>query len=159
MAWLRRLAHFRVKVVNRYLGLGEMLRPPTLETALPQVSGWWWPWPERPPWNTRTVTRPSVLHSAWRKSDGSIGVVFLNISEQPQRFALSLPDAQWGFPPKAAMTVTGLGLDQAEKPTRTVYPAATRSNGRIEHVLEPRGMWALEVKLDEEPGRRTTKEP
>lgn len=145
MAWLRRLAHFRVKVVNRYVGLGEMLRPPKIENALPKVSGWWWPWPEQPPWNTRTVTRPAVIHSAWRASDGSLGLVFLNISEQPQQVAFSLQGDQYGFPRRSDLTVAALGLDRDEKPTREVYGTLNGGKGRIEHTLEPRGMWALEV--------------
>jgi hypothetical protein len=34
-----------------------------------------------------------------------------------------------------------------------------KGKSRIEHVLEPRGMWALEVKLDERPEPGTAKEP
>ncbi|MBI4028704.1 MAG: hypothetical protein HY360_27245 [Verrucomicrobia bacterium] len=146
MAWLSRLAHFRVKVVNRYVGLGEMMRPPKLETKLPEVSGWWWPWSESPPWITRTVTRPAVIHSAWRASDGSIGIVFLNISEQPQQIAFSLQGDQYGFPRGANLAVRGLGLDKDKNPTRAACDTLKGGMGRIEHTLEPRGMWALEVK-------------
>jgi hypothetical protein len=114
-----------------------------------------WPWPKQPPWNTRTVTRPAVIHSAWRTSDGSVGVVFLNISEQPQRFALCLEGEQWGFPREADLSVAALGLGQAENPTREPLAPLSRGKGRIEHTLEPRGMWALEVKLTQCPKRGT----
>jgi hypothetical protein len=80
-------------------------------------------------------------------------LVFLNISEQPQRFALCLEGEQWGFAPGADLTVAALGLDQAEKPTRETLAPLSRGKGRIEHTLEPRGMWAMEVKLTECPKR------
>jgi uncharacterized protein DUF6259 len=145
MAWLRRLAHFRVKAVNRYVGLGEMVRPPTLETKLPEVSGWWWAWNPKQ-WITRTVTRPAVIHSAWRASDGSIGIVFLNISEQAQQVAFRLRGDQYGFAPGADLAIAGLGLDRHEKLTRDVHATLTEGKGRIEHTLKPRGMWALEIR-------------
>jgi len=137
-------AHFRAKVVNRYVGLGEMVHPPKLENTLPEVSGWWWPWNPKQ-WITRTVTRPAVIHSAWRASDGSIGVVFLNISEKPQPVALGLQGDQYDFPPDTDPTVTTLGLGQNENPVREVYGTLNGGKGRIEHTLEPRGMWALEM--------------
>jgi len=148
MAWLRRLAHFRAKVVNRYVGLGEMVRPPKLENTLPEVSGWWWPWNPKQ-WITRTVTRPAVIHSAWRASDGSIGLVFLNISEKPQQIAFRVEGDHYGFPPEADLTVAVLGLDRDEKPTRELYGTLSGGKGRIEHALEPRGIGALEVHLTE----------
>jgi hypothetical protein len=150
MAWLRRLAHFRVKVVHRYVGLGEMLRPPTIENDLPQISGWWWDWPEKPPWITRTVTRPAVLHSAWKASDGSVGIVFLNISEQPQQVAFHLQGVQYGFPAKADLAMTVLGLDAKEQPMRDATQTLRGGQGRITLDLEPRGMRAMEIAL---PGR------
>ncbi len=149
MAWLRRLAYFRVKVVNRYVGLGEMLRAPKIENTLPQVSGWWWAWPEKPPWITRTVTRPAVIHSAWRASDGSVGIVFLNISEEPQQITFSIEGYQYGFPPGEDLTTRGLSLDKDENPVGEAYRTIKGGTGRIEHTLESRGMWALEITADE----------
>lgn len=145
LAWLRRLAHFRVKVVNRYVGLGEMVRPPKLENTLPKISGWWWDWDPKH-WITRTVTRPAVIHSAWRASDGSIGIVFLNISEQPQSVAFTLEGYQYGFAPKANLSIAALGLSPDEKPTREIYGIFRGGEGKVKHTLEPRGMWAIEVK-------------
>ena len=86
-----------------------------------------------------------MIHSAWRASDDSIGIVFLNISEASQQFAFRLQGDQYGFPPGADLAVAVLGLDRGEKPTREVYGTVSGGKGRIEHTLEPRGMWAVEV--------------
>jgi hypothetical protein len=121
-----------------------MVRPPKLENTLPEVSGWWWPWNPKQ-WTTRTVTRPAVIHSAWRASDGSIGIVFLNISERPQQIAFRFDGDQYGFAPDADLSITALGLNRDEKPTRELCSRMTGGTGRVEHTLEPRGMWAMEV--------------
>lgn len=138
MAWLRRLAHFRAKVVHRYVGLGEMLRPPKLGRALPEVSGWWRT-------EAHVFTCPAVIHSAWQASDGRIGIVFLNISEQPQTIAFRLQGLDYGFPPGLDLAVTGLTLSPKEEPVREPLTVLEGGAGPIERLLEGRGMWAVEV--------------
>jgi hypothetical protein len=128
------------------MALGEMLRAPKLEDPLPTVSGCWklGAWPvER--YGTEKMTRPAVLHSAWRAADGSIGIVFLNISEEPQDIAFSVNGHSYGFPPGADLTVTALGLDKEEKATRDDDATLRGGAGSIRHTMEPRGVWAVEI--------------
>jgi hypothetical protein len=123
-----------------------MLRAPKLEDPLPTVSGCWklGAWPvER--YGTDQMTRPAVLHSAWRALDGSIGIVFINLSDQPQRIVFRVEGGQYGFPPGADLAVWSLGLAPDETATREAREPLAGGAGRIEHTLEPRGMWALEV--------------
>lgn len=96
-----------------------------------------------------------MIHSAWRAADGSIGIVFLNISEQPQRITFRLQGHAYGFPRGAELAATILGLDEAEQPTREIYGTLAGGQGRITLDLEPRGMRALEVvqpKRTQHPG-------
>jgi hypothetical protein len=93
-----------------------------------------------------------VIHSAWRASDGSIGIVFLNISERPQQVAFRLQSAQYGFPPETDLAVAVLGLDRDENPVRKIYGPLSGGMGRIEHTMEARGMWALEFTLPQSKG-------
>jgi hypothetical protein len=72
-------------------------------------------------------------------------IVFLNISEQSHQVAFGLQGAQYGFKPETDLAVAVLGLDRDENPVREVYGTFSGGSGRIEHTLEPRGMWALEV--------------
>jgi hypothetical protein len=79
--------------------------------------------------------------------DGRVGIVFLNISKQPQHFTFRLRGDQYGFPPGVDLLAAASGLDQAKQPTREVYGTLRGGKGRIEHTLQARGIWALEVSL------------
>ncbi len=39
-----------------------------------------------------TIDVPSVLHSAWRAEDGSVGIIMVNVSEEVQDVAVTVPD-------------------------------------------------------------------
>jgi hypothetical protein len=153
MAWLRRLAHFRAKCVNKYMALGEMVRAPKLEDPLPQVSGCWKPgaWTvER--YGADKMVRPAVIHSAWRASDGSVGIVFLNISEQPQEIAFGVDGRQYGFSPGVDLAVAALSLSPDEKAAREACANLAGGVGHIKHTLEARGMWAVEIRAADPRG-------
>jgi len=148
MAWQRRLAHFRVKCVNTYMALGEMVRAPKIENALPEVSGCWKPgaWPvER--YGTDTMIRPAVIHSAWKASDGTVGIVFLNISEQPRPVRFTVQGRDFGFAPGRALKVTALSLGPDEKAVQEPCADLAGGVGVVERTMEGRGMWAVEIKV------------
>jgi hypothetical protein len=71
------------------------------------------------------------------------------------RFTLATADGQVRFPRDADLSVSALGLDQAENPTREPLAPLSRVKVRIEHTLVPRGMWAIEVRLTESPRIRS----
>lgn len=75
--YMKRLVQTRV-VATRYLALGEMLRPPVLETDAPPVKCNWDLWG-----TTFPIEFPAVIGSAWRAPDGSKALVVTNMTEQP----------------------------------------------------------------------------
>jgi len=85
-AWYRGL----VQVYDRtkpWLLYGRMLPDPRILTELPTVRAQW------RYQQTQTVTMPAVLASAWRAPDGSVALVFANVSEAEQtlQFAVNAP--------------------------------------------------------------------
>jgi len=62
------------------------------------------------------------------------------------RFTLATADGQARFP-REVLFVFAWALPMV--PTREPLAPLSRGKGRIEHTLEPRGMWALEVQLAE----------
>ncbi len=78
--YLKRLAETRLAAA-KYLALGEMLRPPVIETAAPPVKTTWNLWKSEFP-----IEFPAVIGSAWRADDGSVALVLTNLTEQKVRF-------------------------------------------------------------------------
>ena len=70
--YYRDLLKCRWEFGTPYLGYGEMLRPPTVESELPTVST-----------TSRygTITVPVVEGSAWKAPDGTVGIFFLNYDD------------------------------------------------------------------------------
>jgi hypothetical protein len=91
------------------------------------------------------MARPAVMHSAWRASDGRVGIVFINISEQARQIAFSLRGDDYGFSPGTDVASWTLRLADNETPVRESGAVLKGGAGRIEHTLGPRGMWALEI--------------
>jgi hypothetical protein len=69
-----------------YCYFGEMLKAPPLD--LPTFSRRAW---HKGTQKMQPLELPSVLHSAWRAEDGSVGIVFVGIGEGSQRVAFGLP--------------------------------------------------------------------
>jgi len=72
------LAKSRMKVASKFLTHGDMPEPPELLNDLPTVT--------TPPWyansgETEPRTFPALLSSAWKAPDGTLGLVFCNISD------------------------------------------------------------------------------
>jgi len=87
------------------------------------------------------------MHNAWRALDGSVGIVFINISDQPRQITFSLQGKDYGFPPDTDLASWTLRLADNETPVRESGAVLKGGAGRIEHTLAPRGMWALEVNI------------
>lgn len=62
----------------KFLNTGRMIRSVTLTKPLATVTNIW------TTCDTPEVTLPVVLNSAWQASDGTIGIVLANITDQPQ---------------------------------------------------------------------------
>lgn len=62
----------------KFLNVGEMMRPLTVTTPLPQLKTTW-------RFNdTPEHIMPAVINSVWKAADGSIGIVLANITQTPQ---------------------------------------------------------------------------
>jgi len=137
LAWLRKLAHFRQKAAQKYLAFGELVRPPEIENALPTVSG---------DWGLGMVERPAVLRSAWKADDGSLGLVFCNISKESQRIVLRFNKEDYGFKADSKLLCYALGLDAQENPTRKPYKVFSGKGLIIEKSFRPLEVWAVEIR-------------
>lgn len=74
--YLKRLAHTRL-AATRYLALGEMLRPPVIESEAPSVKTRWELWGGK-----HEIEFPAVMGSAWRADDGSVGLLLTNLTDK-----------------------------------------------------------------------------
>lgn len=70
-----------------YCYFGEMLKPPPLDAPV-MTEKCWHQWLKE----VMTIEIPSVLHSAWKAEDGSVGIVMVNVSPESQEFTLTVPD-------------------------------------------------------------------
>lgn len=90
-----RLATIRMGPASKFLTYGEMVDPPVPLNELPTVT--------TPPWNSSAGekeprTFPAVLTSAWKAPDGSLGLVFCNISEKEQQIRFKVDLQRYGLP-------------------------------------------------------------
>ena len=112
-----------------------MVRPPKLEHELPTVSGDWW---------VGLFTEPAVLHSAWKAGDGSLGLVFVNISQNSQEVSLGFKAGDYGFAPDSSLAAYSLELDRSYRPKRTQYGVFSDGNVEIKQRVEAHDVWAVE---------------
>ena len=68
------------------IGLGEMLRPPVVDCAVP---------PEKGMHNRSAYTAPVVFSSAWRNEAGDVALFFTNSTEKPVEFEFALKGAEF----------------------------------------------------------------
>ena len=74
------------KEYRAQLTLGEMLRPPTVECALP---------PEEGSDNKSAYTAPAIFRSAWRSEAGEIVLFFTNCRKEPVEFSFTVEGAEF----------------------------------------------------------------
>lgn len=150
LAMWRKMAHFRQKAAKKYLALGQMVKPPVLQGTDPNnVSGNWW---------NGDVIAPGVLHSAWKASDGKLGIIMLNITPASQTVTYQFDSNDyWGTTDEVDSYVLDLNAD--EEATRTFYKAFADGSVQIEKTLQPLEFWALEFgcpavpRREDQPGR------
>jgi hypothetical protein len=87
--FLKHLAHCWIHNSD-YLARGKMMRPLDLSDQIQQVKRTW-----AQTWTDNRgceVKLPSVLNSVWQAYDGSIGIVLVNITKDPQKLKIKLPN-------------------------------------------------------------------
>lgn len=65
----------------KYLAYGELVHPPVIEGDLPLIETQWQLWG-----TDHAISMPCVIGSAWKASDGSIGLIYTNMSEESRQF-------------------------------------------------------------------------
>lgn len=75
----------------KFLNTGQMMRPLTVTSELPTVTNIW------TTCDTPEVTQPVILNSTWKASDGTIGIVMANITDQPQTIQYRFDIAETGL--------------------------------------------------------------
>lgn len=126
-AYIRQMMHARYRNM-KFLNTGRYIRPLTVTKELPTVTNIW------TTCDTPEVTQPVILNSVWKASDGSIGIVLANITDQPQTisYAYDLSEAggdhgAWklrrteGESPSEIGTVAGGKIERSDEvPPRSV---------------------------------------
>ncbi|MBM3239628.1 hypothetical protein FJZ31_25350 [Candidatus Poribacteria bacterium] len=82
--YLKTLSQARLESL-KYLVYGELVHSPVIDGDLPLIKTQWHLWGTDYP-----IEMPAVIGSAWKAADGSIGLVFTNMSEETQRFRWKL---------------------------------------------------------------------
>jgi uncharacterized protein (TIGR03437 family) len=100
-AYLKDAISARTTYAQKFLVDGVMLPAPQLSVPLTQVS--------LGGNQNATGQYPSILESAWRAGDGSVGIVMTNISSAGVTFSLPISYGRLGLPPGAAYTVQSTG--------------------------------------------------
>ena len=133
--WYRDLLRCRWEFGWPYLGAGEMLRPPKIEGDIPTIT-------QKGGYGDFTL--PSVDATAWRASNGSVGIFFLNYDgEKKYDFAWSTDLGEFaGIPADRKLRVTRW-TPQGEE------DLGVWQGGRITQTMEiaPWGMIALKLEV------------
>lgn len=114
IAFFLQVARLRQQALE-YLRDGVMLRPPAIDAPTREI-----------PMSRLSIYAgqggavqeftqrvPTVLASAWRAPDGSVGLVLINIDDKPATVALKLPGAEYALPETVELEFQ---LDSANKP-------------------------------------------
>lgn len=120
----------------KFLGLGEMLEPLSFANKLPLVE-------ER---KAERVVRqmPAVAHSVWKAADGTIGIVFCNISHDEQRVEYTFNALDYGLPEGRSYRVVNRMVDGK---VALLGESDSPVFKRVERIPALSGL-ALEVQFD-----------
>lgn len=100
-AFIKRMMDARYRAL-KYLNDGDMMRPPTVLTPLPRVERTW------RYTDTPQHVLPVIMSSAWRAADGSVAIVLVNITDEPQSIHYQFDLAECGLTsPARAMRIDG----------------------------------------------------
>ncbi len=131
------LAGIRTAIAKKFLSFGEMVEPPLIVNDLPSV--------RTPSWHGNItkddIEFPAVMHSAWKASDGTLGLVFINITDSMQKVRYKLDVAGYNMPASKGFEVTKLGWDKSEPLGK--YPGGVVER---EDSIGPMEVLVLEIK-------------
>jgi len=139
-AYLRTLGESRHDA-KKFLLYGQMLTPPKLEEELAVVTTEWWCTSTGGVKFSPTMVSPAVLYSAWEAPDGTIGLVFTNVSASPQSISYSLNLKDYGLPENGEYAVSRIEIDG----TLTSLSDYKSSNISRSESLEPYSALVLQI--------------
>ena len=104
------IAQLRYHGGRKFLVYGEMQRPLVFDNELPYLEGWWQKFKE-----PEVRRLPAVMNSVWKAPDGTVGLVFCNISgdEQGVEFNMNLKD--YNMPEAKRYLLVQHNVDGSEK--------------------------------------------
>jgi hypothetical protein len=136
--YYRKLLRCHTQFASPYLGYGEMLRPPKIESELPILPG--------TPCGQYEPAFPvkAVEGSAWRAPDGTVGIFFLNYDKENEHEFTWTQDLN---------EITQIGADKKLNVTRWI-PQGEQAAGqwkggvlRRTMKIEPWGLMALKLEV------------
>jgi len=122
----------------KFLSLGEMRKPLTFSNQLPVQEAKQLPYFNGP----RRI--PAVINAVWKAPDGTLGLVFCNVSESGQEVRYTIDVTEYGLPASAKYTLSELLEDGASRVLGT-YEKPTFS--RTETIPARRAL-LLEIKAE-----------
>ena len=129
-------AQLRYNAGQKFLVCGEMLKPLTFENELPYREGYW----VREGLGLRRL--PAVMHSVWRASDGSLGLVFCNITDDEHGVEFKLNLEEYSIPKAKRYLLIEHNIDGSEE---VIEKYETRSFKR-KVTMPPLSGYILEVR-------------
>ncbi len=108
--YLKALSECRERA-QKWMALGEMLRPLEYKGEMPSVAGQWTVWRAK-----QRVELPAVMNSVWRAPDGTIGIALTNMSAKAVKARFEFKGAEYGLKSAglAVSELTGKGVAEAE---------------------------------------------
>ena len=135
--YYRDLLKCRWEFGTPYLGYGEMLRPPKIDSELPEVSS---------TSGYGTITVPAVEGSAWKAPDGTVGIFFLNYDDKnPYDINWSADLAETGLDKYKKLRMSRWTQASGLSPVKEVEGGKLAEKMRI----EPLGTIALKLEVIE----------
>lgn len=120
----------------KFLTLGEMRNPLIFSNELPILEVKQQDWPKGP------RRMPAVINAVWKAPDGTLGLVFCNVSESEQTVNYKIDLAEYGLPARGSYKVTELYENGA---TQMIGRYQESSFARVETIQARRGL-LLEIR-------------
>jgi len=120
----------------KFLTLGEMQRPLVLGNELPVMEA------QQQSWAKGPRRMPAVIHAVWKAPDGTLGLVFCNVSEAEQKAGYTINVTEYGLPVRGEYTVREL---QDNGASRVVGQYKEPAFSRVEKI-PPRRALLLEIR-------------
>ena len=122
----------------KFLTLGEMRKPLTFCNELPIQEA------RQQPHSNGPRRMPAVINAVWKAPDGTLGLVFCNVSESGQEASYTINVTQYGLPASGKYTVTELHENGA---SRVVGTCEESTFSRTETIPARRAL-LLEIKSE-----------